>query len=267
MSAAFWCRTTSSFRQFALSVAPEVLPRADSAGAPMTAHGTTIVAATHETGVMMAADRRATTGSVVAQRDIRKVFAADEYAIVGIAGAAGFALEIARLYQVELEHYEKIEGNQLSLDGKANRLGGLIRGNLPLALQGFVAVPLLAGFDLRSGAGRIFSYDATGGRYEESGFHSVGSGAVFARGSLKKLYRDGLTETEAATALLQALIDSADDDAATAGPDLFRGIYPIVMTVDAGGVRELPPAELDPLVAAILAGRRTRPDGPEAPLL
>ncbi len=267
LSAESYRGATTSFRDFVRAVAPETLPRGAADGSPLTSHGTTIVAATHVGGVAMAADRRATMGNIVAQRDIRKLFAADEYAILGIAGAAGISLELARLYQVELEHYEKLEGAPLSLDGKANRLGGLIRGNLDLALQGLAVVPVLGGFDLRTRVGRIFSYDATGGRYEETGFHSIGSGAAYARGALKKLYRPGLSESQACTALLQALVDSADDDAATAGPDVSRGIYPIVMTVDAGGVRELASAELDPLVASILAARRTRPDGPEAPLL
>lgn len=267
LSAAFFRENTSSFRDFVAVAAPETLPRGDVGEEPLTSHGTTIVAATFADGVAMAADRRATSGSMVAQRDVRKLFAADEYALVGVAGAAGIGLELARLYQVELEHYEKIEGAPLSLDGKANRLGGLIRGNLGLALKGLVVVPLLAGYDLRAGTGRIFSFDATGGRYEETGYHSIGSGSVFARGALKKLYRESLTESEACTLLLQALVDSADDDAATAGPDVFRAIYPVVMTVTAGGVREVAAAELDPLVAAVLAARRNRPDGPEAPLL
>ena len=155
-------------------------------------HGTTIVAATYPGGVVMAGDRRATMGNIIAQRDIQKVFPADEYSCVGIAGTAGLAVEMVRLFQTELEHYEKIEGTTLSMDGKANRLAALIRANLGLAMQGLAVVPLFAGFDLTSDQGRIFSYDVTGGRYEETAFHSVGSGSLFARGALKKLYRDDL---------------------------------------------------------------------------
>ena len=163
---------------------------------PEIPHGTTIVAATFAGGVVMAGDRRATMGNIIAQRDIEKVFPADEYSCVGIAGAAGLAVELVRLFQVELEHYEKIEGTTLSLDGKANRLAALIRSNLGMAMQGLAVVPLFAGYDLHAGLGRIFSYDVTGGRYEEQAFHSVGSGSVFARGSLKKLYRDDLNARE-----------------------------------------------------------------------
>ena len=150
---------------------------------PEIPHGTTIVAATFGDGVVMAGDRRATMGNIIAQRDIEKVFPADEFSCVGIAGAAGLAVELVRLFQVELEHYEKIEGTTLSLDGKANRLAALIRSNLGMAMQGLAVIPLFAGYDLHAGLGRIFSYDATGGRYEEQAFHSVGSGSVFARGS------------------------------------------------------------------------------------
>src|SRR5947208_10025123 len=179
-------------------------------------HGTTIVAVAHATGVIMDGDRRATMGNVIAQRDIEKVFQADEFSCVGIAGSAGIAIELVRLFQVELEHYEKIEGTTLSLDGKANRLSLLIRNNLPMAMQGLAVVPLFAGYDLEADepakAGRIFSYDVTGGRYEERSFHAVGSGSVFARGALKKLYREDFTDADAVLACVNALYDAADDD-------------------------------------------------------
>jgi proteasome beta subunit len=175
-------------------------------------HGTTIVAATFAGGVVMAGDRRATMGNIIAQRDIQKVFPADEFSVVGIAGTAGLAVEMVRLFQTELEHYEKIEGTTLSMDGKANRLAALIRANLGLAMQGLAVVPLFAGYDLAADQGRIFSYDVTGGRYEETAFHAVGSGSLFARGSLKKLYRDDLDAEGAVTAVVQALYDAADDD-------------------------------------------------------
>src|SRR5207253_5822613 len=172
--------------------APDMMPGSRTLG-PGTIdapHGTTIVAVTFDGGVVMAGDRRATMGNIIAQRDIEKVFQADEHSCVGIAGTAGLAIELVRLFQVELEHYEKLQGATLSLEGKANRLSMMIRGNLPMAMQGLAVGPLFAGYDLDMGAGRIFSYDVTGGRYEEHSFHSVGSGSVFARGALKKQFRD-----------------------------------------------------------------------------
>lgn len=229
-------------------------------------HGTTIVALTYPGGVVMAGDRRATAGNAIVMRDIEKVFAADEHAVVGIAGSAGLALELVRLFQVELEHYEKIEGAPLSLEGKANRLATMLRGNLGLAMQGLAVVPMFAGFDLRANGGRIFSYDVTGGRYEEHAFHSVGSGSVFARGSLKKLYRPDLDEQSAVLAALESLYDAADDDSATGGPDLARKIYPVVSVVDADGVRIWDEAQVGSLLRHVTAARQTKPDGPVAPL-
>ena len=269
LSPAFISAGTSSFVDFAAAVAPEVLPSNRTAGegaGAMSPHGTTIVAATFPGGVVVAGDRRATMGNMIAQRDIEKVFAADEFSIIGIAGAAGIAVEMVGLFQVELEHYEKIEGAPLSLVGKANRLATMIRQNLGLALQGLVVVPLFAGWDETTGEGRIFSYDATGGRYEEHAFFSVGSGSVFARGSLKKLYRPDLNPANAAMAVVQALYDAADDDSATGGPDLTRKIYPVVMTATVDGVSRLPDAEVADLVNTLVARRMERPDGPEAPL-
>ena len=229
-------------------------------------HGTTIVAATFAGGVVMAGDRRATMGNIIAQRDIEKVFPADEYSCVGIAGAAGLAVELVRLFQTELEHYEKIEGMTLSMDGKANRLAALIRANLAMAMQGLAVVPLFAGFDLSTGSGRIFSYDVTGGRYEETAFHSVGSGSMFARGSLKKLYREDLSQDECVTAIVQALYDAADDDSATGGPDLTRRIFPVVQVITAEGGHRIPDSEVAATADAVIAGRMNRPDGPAAAL-
>jgi len=265
---------TSSFAEFLGAEAPDLLPgRAKGlAGMPagsagdLAPHGTTIVAATFDAGVVMAGDRRATMGNVIAQRDIQKVFPADEYSAVGIAGAAGLAVEMVRLFQTELEHYEKIEGTTLSLDGKANRLAALIRGNLGMAMQGLAVVPLFAGFDLDKGMGRIFSYDVTGGRYEETAFHSVGSGSVFARGALKKLYRHDLSEGGAVEAVVQALYDAADDDSATGGPDLSRRIFPIVSTITADGHTRLSHDEVAAIADRVVAARMERPDGPAAPL-
>ena len=267
---AFRTPGNSSFSEFLTAHAPEMLP-----GRRLTAtnqsladlpHGTTIVATAFPDGVVMAGDRRATAGSYIAQRDIEKVFPADEYSCVGIAGTAGLAVELVRLFQVELEHYEKLEGIPLSLDGKANRLSTMVRGNLPLAMQGLAAVPLFAGYDPETHVGRIFSYDVIGGRYEEHEYHSVGSGSLFARGSLKKLYRPDLSELDAVTACVQALYDAADDDSATGGPDLARRIFPVVAVVTAAGFRRLAEDELVPLVETVVAGRMADPGGPRAPL-
>ncbi len=185
---------SSSFAEFLGAHAPDLLPsqRVLPAGASLEApHGTTIATVTFDGGVVMAGDRRATMGNIIANRDMEKVFATDEYSLVGIAGTAGLAVELVRLFQVELEHYEKIEGTLMSLEGKANRLASMIRGNLGMAMQGLAVVPLFAGYDLEAAGGRIFSYDVTGGCYEEHDHHSVGSGSLFARGALKKLYRRG----------------------------------------------------------------------------
>ncbi|MFI2706725.1 proteasome subunit beta [Nocardioides sp. CER28] len=261
---------TSSFADFLAAEAPDLLPgrreMPSGSAADLAPHGTTIVAATFDGGVVMAGDRRATMGNVIAQRDIQKVFPADEYSAVGIAGAAGLAVEMVRLFQTELEHYEKIEGTTLSLDGKANRLAALIRGNLGMAMQGLAVVPLFAGFDLDKGLGRIFSYDVTGGRYEETSFHSVGSGSMFARGALKKLYRDDLSEGTAVEAVVQALYDAADDDSATGGPDLARRIFPVVHVITAAGGRRISDADVATVADRVVAGRMTRPDGPRAEL-
>jgi proteasome beta subunit len=257
---------TSSFSDFLSEAAPDLLPSRRSVptgqAADLAPHATTIVAATYGGGVVMAGDRRATMGNIIAQRDIEKVFPADEYSCVGIAGTAGLAVEMVRLFQTELEHYEKIEGTTLSIDGKANRLAALIRGNLGLAMQGLAVVPLFAGFDLVRQQGRIFSYDATGGRYEETAFHSVGSGSLFARGALKKLYRPDLSEVDAVTVVVQALYDAADDDSATGGPDLTRRIFPVVHVITADGGRRLPEVEVAEVADRMMAGRMLRPDGP-----
>ena len=200
-------------------------------------------------------------GNVIAQRDIEKVFPADEYSCVGIAGSAGLAIEMVRLFQVELEHYEKLEGSTLSLDGKANRLSSMIRGNLPMAMQGLAVVPLFAGYDLAASTGRIFSYDVTGGRYEEHSFHAVGSGSVFARGALKKQFRDGVSEDAAVKLCVDALYDAADDDSATGLPDLSRGIFPVVMSVTAEGLRRVPDEEVGSVVRTVIEERMTHPGG------
>ena len=269
LAAAFMRPGSSSFTDFLAAHDPKLLPssHAHGGGVPLDVpHGTTIVSLTFADGVLMAGDRRATMGNIIAQRDIEKVYAADEYSAVGIAGSAGLAIELVRLLQVELEHYEKIEGTTLSLTGKANRLASMIRGNLQMAMQGLAVVPLFAGYDHEISAGRIFSYDVTGGRYEEHSYHAVGSGGFFARGSLKKLYRESMSSSDAVLASVQALYDAADDDSATGGPDLMRGIYPVVATVTADGYRRLPDEEIGATVQQVVAARSERPDGPAAPL-
>jgi proteasome beta subunit len=272
---------TSSFADFLAASAPELLPGAGAAGpgaqpaagpgaggqpGPDLPHGTTIVAADFGGGVIMAGDRRSTAGNMIAQRDIEKVFRSDDFSCVGIAGVAGIGLELVRLFQLELEHYEKLEGRTLSLEGKANRLAAFVRGNLGGAMQGLVVVPLFAGFDEDTGKGRIFSYDVAGGRYEERKFHSIGSGSVFARGSLKKLYTDGMAEADAVTACMQALYDAADDDSATGGPDLTRRIYPVVTLVTQDGFRRLTDEQAGEYAEAVVAERMQSPGGPIAPL-
>jgi proteasome beta subunit len=270
LSPAYLQPGSASFSDFLASAAPDLLPSRRSVpqgnAGDLAPHATTIVAATFPGGVVMAGDRRATMGNIIAQRDIQKVFPADEYSAVGIAGTAGLAVELVRLFQVELEHYEKIEGTTLSIDGKANRLAALIRNNLGLAMQGLAVVPLFAGYDLTQGQGRIFSYDVTGGRYEETAFHSVGSGSLFARGSLKKLYREDLSAEECVTAVIQALYDAADDDSATGGPDLTRRIFPVVHIITAEGGERMPESDVADIADRMLAGRMQRPDGPAAAL-
>ena len=263
LPAHFTAPGSASFSEFLGAAAPDLLPsnRALPTGVIDAPHGTTIVAVVHASGVVMAGDRRATMGNIIAQRDIEKVFPADDYSVVGIAGTAGLAIEMVRLFQVELEHYEKMEGHVLSLDGKANRLSAMIRGNLAMAMQGLAVVPLFAGFDLEGSVGRIFSYDVTGGRYEEHSFHSVGSGSTFARSALKKRYRDGVSEAEAVKLAVDALYDAADDDSATGGPDLTRRIWPVVMSVTDAGSRRLAEDEVGAVVQTVVDERMARPGG------
>ncbi|SFM79920.1 proteasome endopeptidase complex, beta component Threonine peptidase. MEROPS family T01B [Streptomyces sp. cf124] len=250
---------------------PELLPGKrqlpPTQGVIEAPHGTTIVAVTFPGGVVLAGDRRATMGNMIAQRDIEKVFPADEYSAVGIAGTAGLAVEMVKLFQLELEHFEKVEGAQLSLEGKANRLSTMIRSNLGMAMQGLAVVPLFAGYDVDREKGRIFSYDVTGGRSEESGYAATGSGSIFARGAMKKLFRADLSEDEATTLVIQALYDAADDDSATGGPDVARRIYPIVTVITEDGFRRLTDEESSEIARSILERRLEQPDGPRAALL
>jgi proteasome beta subunit len=284
-SAAFMEARIPSFTDFLSSYAPDLLPGARGlgplpggtvpGGTPGGAggevlkdlpHATTIVAVTCERGVVLAGDRRATAGSMISKRDVEKVFRSDEFSAMGIAGVASVGLEFVRLFQVELEHYEKMEGRPLSLEGKANRLATMIRGNLGGAMQGLAVVPVFAGYDEETGIGRIFGYDVAGGPYEEHRHYSIGSGSVFARGALKKLYHDEMPVRDAVLASVQALYDAADDDSATGGPDLARRIFPIIATVTDEGFRRLPETETAEYAQQVVDSRMRSPDGPSAPL-
>ena len=262
-----------SFLKLLSSYAPQLLPGGSWRDVPVPGdtaaalpHATTIVAMTCAEGVVVASDRRATAGNLISKADVEKVFRCDEFSAVGIAGVLALALEFARIFQVELEHYEKMEGRPLSLVGKANRLATMVRGNLALAMQGLVLVPLLAGYDTDNGTGRIFSYDPAGGPSEEHRFYAVGSGSVFAQGALKKLYTDDMPTSDAVLCCLQALYDAADDDTATGGPDMARRIFPIIATVTADGFSRLAEPEVADVAQRVLAERMHSPDGPIAPL-
>jgi proteasome beta subunit len=276
-SSGFMGQQTSSFTDFLASHSPGLLPGGTAPGPagdpPATApairdlpHATTIVAAICDGGVVLAGDRRATAGNMIAKRDVEKVFRSDEFSAMGYAGTGSVGIEFVRLFQVELEHYEKMEGRSLSLVGKANRLAWMVRGNLAAAMQGLIVVPLFVGYDEDTGLGRIFSYDVAGGPYEEHRFYSIGSGSLFARGALKKFYADNMPADDAVLACVQALYDAADDDSATGGPDLTRRIFPVVATVTADGYRKLPEAETEQIAEQVVQNRMTMPDGPLAPL-
>jgi proteasome beta subunit len=224
-------------------------------------HGTTIVALRYEGGVVMAGDRRATAGSSIAHRSMEKVHPADRHSGVAIAGAAGTAMEMVRLFQLQLEHYEKVEGSPISLEGKANQLSQMVRSNLAMAMQGFVVVPLFAGFDVRRGVGRIYSYDVTGGRYEETEYHADGSGGRDARTTVKLGWRLDLSRNDAVELAVRALWQAADEDSATGGPDAIRGIYPTVATITEQGFLRLEQAEVAERFAAVVA---TTPDSAPA---
>ncbi len=264
---------SSSFTDFLAAMSPELLPGRRVSGVPaggepvLGRHGTTIVAAIFRGGVLIAGDRRAVAGNLIAQRDMDKVFVVDDYSAVGIAGTAGVAVEMVRLFTVELQHYEKLEGVSLTLNGKANRLAGMVRNNLGGAMQGLAAVPLFVGYDVDAAdpdrAGRIVSYDVVGGRYEETlGYHSVGSGSLFARSSLKKLH-DPMMEVDAAVRVaMEALYDAADDDTATGGPDPVRQIYPAVVTVTAAdGAVRISDDQAGQVAELVVNARKRKPGG------
>jgi proteasome beta subunit len=216
-------------------------------------HGTTIVAIRYADGVIMAGDRRATAGSSIAHRTMEKVHPADRHSGVAIAGAAGPAMEMVRLFQLQLEHYEKVEGSPLSLEGKANQLAQMVRANLAMAMQGFVVVPLFAGYDLRRGVGRIYTYDPTGGRYEETDFHADGSGGRDARTTVKLGWRPEMDRVAGIELAVQALWQAADEDSATGGPDAVRGIYPTVATITSEGFERVPETEVAERFAEVVS--------------
>ncbi len=267
---------TSSFSDHLRRQAPELLP-AGSAGGGVGSeprageslpHGTTIVALRYPGGVLIAGDRRSTQGNMIAGRDVQKVYITDDYTATGIAGTAALAVEFARLYAVELEHYEKLEGVPMTFAGKVNRLAIMVRGNLGAALQGFVALPLLVGYDLADAdgdaAGRIVSFDAAGGWHiEEEGYQAVGSGSLFAKASVKKLYPSVTDADSALKVAIESLYDAADDDSATGGPDLVRGIFPTAVTIDANGALEVTGELVERLAREVIAARtRTDEFGP-----
>ena len=250
---------TSSFAEYLRLNAPDRLPAPVQGSGADLPHGTTIVAVAYPGGVVLAGDRRSTMGNVIATRDIQKVFITDSYSAAGIAGTAGIAVELIKLFTVELEHYEKIEGVPLTLDGKVSRLATMVRGNLGAALQGLTALPLLVGYDGGVAAdvpGRIFSFDVAGARHEErAGYDAIGSGAVYARSSLKKLYRPDIDAEQALALAVEALYDAADDDSATGGPDLVRRIFPTAVRVSSLGAEEIPESEIAGAAELVIARR------------
>jgi proteasome beta subunit len=236
---------SSSFYDFLTSHYPYLLPGAVrnlsnefSESHQPVMHGTTVLAIKYQEGVVVAGDRRATEGFQVSGRRIEKVYKVDEHSAIAIAGAAGPAIELAKLFQTEMEHYEKLEGVELSTDGKANKLSQMVKANLPMAFQGLVVVPIFAGYDLAKKEGRIFKYDITGGRYEETDHYATGSGGKDARNTIKKLYKHDMKEDETVRLALEALYDAAEEDIGTGGPDLIRGIYPTVKIVTEAGISD-----------------------------
>jgi proteasome beta subunit len=272
----FFVPGSSSFTEFLTAHRPDLLstrrllPEGVQAAPDQVPHGTTVLALTYRDGVMIAGDRRATMGNLIAQRDLEKVHPADDHTAVAFAGTVGLAVDMVKLYQVELTHFEKIEGIPMTLNAKATRLAGMIRQNLGQAMQGLAVVPLLVGYDVKAPAGeagRIFSLDVVGGLYEKPDFHAEGSGSPYARGALKKLYREGMSRREAALAALQALYDAADDDSATGGPDISRRIFPIVSVITEEGFERLSEPETEELSREMVEQRRNQPDGPTAATL
>jgi proteasome beta subunit len=253
---AFADDSSSSFLEVLQRQSPHLLPRLDAEpSASPIPHGTTVLAMRYREGVIMAGDRQATAGFQVASRRMEKIFKSDDLSGIGIAGAAGPAMEMAKLFQTELEHYEKVEGDNLSLDGKANKLSQMVRMNLGAAMQGLAVVPIFAGYDDKASVGRLFKYDITGGRYEETDYDAQGSGSKDARDSLKKLWRRNLDRDDALRVALEALIDAADEDVGTGGPDFVRGIFPTVKTITVGGFADVAEDEVRRVCEAIARDR------------
>lgn len=229
-----------------------------STGAVIVPQATTVLAIKYQLGVVIAGDRRATEGFQIAERRIEKVFKIDDYSAMAIAGAAGPCIEMAKLFQTELEHYEKLEGMQLSCEGKANKLGQMVKANLPMVFQGLVVMPLYVGYDVKRSEGRIFKYDLAGGRYEESEYHAIGSGGKDARNTMREHFKKGLAESEALKLALLALYNAADDDVGTGGPDLIRGIYPTAKMVNANGITDVSEAQVRGVYEEMLAARSSK---------
>lgn len=228
------------------------------AGSMSVPHATTVLAIKYQQGVVIAGDRRATEGFQIAERRIEKVFKIDDYSAMAIAGAAGPCIEMVKLFQVELEHYEKLEGVQLSCEGKANKLGQMVKANLPMVFQGLVVMPLYVGYDVKRTEGRIFKYDLSGGRYEESDYHAIGSGGKDARNTMREHFLKGSAEPEALKLALLALYNAADDDIGTGGPDLVRGIYPTAKIVDGRGITDVSELQIRSIYDGLLATRRSK---------
>lgn len=250
----------SSFFDLLQKLSPDLLPRVDLSALEKKGmevpRGTTILALRYQGGVVIAGDRQASEGFQVASRTIEKVHKADEHSAVAIAGVAGPAVELAKLFQTELTHYEKLEGAQLSMEGKANKLAQMVKANLPAAMQGLIVIPIFVGYDLRKNEGKIYKYDLTGGRYEEAEYYATGSGGMHARATMKKLYRAAMDEEEALRVALEALYDAAEEDLGTAGPDFVRGIFPTVKVVTKEGIRDVEEERVRGIYEAILEKRR-----------
>jgi proteasome beta subunit len=224
-------------------------------------HGTTVLGFIYDSGVVIAGDRLATVGHRVASRDMEKVYATDDFSLIAIAGAAGPAIEMARLMRIELEHYEKIEGESLELEGKANKLSQMVRQNLPAAMQGFGVVPLFGGYDRRRRVGRLWGYDMTGGRYEETDYQATGSGGLYAGESLKKSHRNNIDRSGALRIAIEALVDASDEDRATGGPDVMRGIFPIINFCSENGIERAPENEIEQIYRDLIEQRTVRDGG------
>lgn len=245
-------------RQNRPDLLPQVQLRLEGASRPESKElmdaprGTTILALKYRDGVVVAGDRQATEGFQISSRRIEKVFKADDHSAIAIAGVAGPCIEMAKLFEVELAHYEKLEGMPLSLEGKANKLSQMVKANLPLAIQGLVVIPIFVGYDLRRGEGKIFKYDLTGGRYEETEYYATGSGGKEARSAMKKLYRPDMAENDAIGVALEALVDAAEEDVGTGGPDFVRGIFPTVKLVVTAGLHDVPEARIREACQAVV---------------